>query len=179
MEKMTEEKTISSERVYEGRVLNLRVDTVQLDQGKTTRREIVEHRGAVALVPLDAHGNVLLVRQFRKAVEQDLLEIPAGTLESGEDALACAHRELEEETGYRAANVREIGGFYPCPGYSTEYIHVFLATGLTPGAEHGDEDEDIEVESVPFFRALEMIDRGEIRDAKSIIGLLTLKSHMA
>jgi len=176
---MTEEKTVSSDRVYEGRVLNLRVDTVQLDESKTTRREIVEHRGAVALVPMDADGSVLLVRQFRKAVERVMLEIPAGTLEIGEDPLQCAQRELEEETGYRAANIRQIGGFYPSPGYCTEYIHIFLATGLTPSPRRGDDDEDIEVEVVPFFKALEMIDRGEICDGKSIIGLLTLKSHVA
>ena len=169
---MGTEVTLSSERIYEGRVIHLRVDTVRLPDGGLTRREIIEHRGAVALVAVDENDNVLLVRQFRKAAEQDLLEIPAGTLEPGENPLDCAQRELQEETGYRADWIDPLTGFYPCPGYSTEFIHVYVATGLHPSAAEHDDDEDIEVVRTPLNKALEMFGSGEICDAKSIVGLL-------
>jgi ADP-ribose pyrophosphatase len=170
---MGTETTISTERLYDGRVLNLRLDVVRLEDGKTTRREIIEHRGAVALVAIDDDANVLLVRQFRKAAEKPMLEIPAGTLEVGEEPLACAQRELQEETGFSATIIDRLTSFYPSPGYCTEIIHVFAASGLQPANRGGDEDEDIEVVPVPFSRALEMIENGEICDGKSIIGLLT------
>ena len=169
------EKTISSQRIYQGRVINLRVDTIEIDQGKTTKREIVEHRGAVAMVPMDGDGNVVLVKQYRKAAQRVMLEIPAGTLELGEDPLQCAQRELEEEIGFAAATMKRIGGFHPCPGYSTEFIHLFLASDLRPSKRDGDEDESIDVEIFPFSRALDMVERGEIRDGKTIIGLLLAK----
>ncbi|MBI4318160.1 MAG: NUDIX hydrolase [Chloroflexi bacterium] len=176
---MAEEITTSTTRIYSGRVINLRVDTVRLENGAITRREIVEHRGAVAMVPVDDRDNVILVRQFRKAVERGLVEIPAGTLEPGEDPLICAQRELQEETGFTADRLERITGFFPCPGYSTEFIHVFLATGLRPAELAGDEDEDIEVIEVPFEDALAMVDKGEICDAKTIVGLLSCAARRA
>lgn len=170
---MRVEVALSSERVYQGRVINLRVDTVQLDDGKVSTREIVEHRGAVALVPIDEEGNVLLVKQYRRAADRELLEIPAGTLEIGEDPLDCARRELQEETGFSATTLESLTAFYPVPGYSTEFIRVYVAAGLQPALKGGDDDEEIEVVPTPFPRALEMIATGEICDGKTIIGLLT------
>ncbi len=167
------EITIASQRLYEGRIVNLRVDTVRLEDGRITEREIVEHRGAVAVVALDEGDNVLLVRQFRKPAERELLEIPAGTLEVGEEPASCARRELAEETGYRAGHLEPIGGFYSSPGFCTEYIHLYLATDLSPSRARPEYDEAIELIRVPFSEALKMIGRGEIHDAKTMVGLLS------
>lgn len=169
---MSTEVTISTEHIYEGRVIKVRVDTVRLGNGKVSKREIVDHRGAVALVAIDENDRVLLVRQYRKAADKELLEIPAGTLEAGEDPLACAHRELAEETGFSASRIERLTGFFPVPGYSTEFLHVYAATGLQPAAGSADEDEDIEVVPTPLARALDMVVSGEICDGKSIVGLL-------
>lgn len=172
------EITISSRRVYDGRVVSLRVDTVRLAGGRTARREIVEHRGAVALVALDPDGNVLLVRQYRKPVERALLEIPAGTLDAGEDPTDCARRELTEETGYSPGRLTPVVGFYSAPGFCTEYLHVFLATDLSPSAAVPDADEEIEVIRLPLDECLRLVREGEIRDAKSIVGLLALAAGL-
>ena len=166
------EPTLSSELIYRGRIVSLRVDEVRLPSGQTRRREIVEHGGAVAIVAVDDQARVLLVRQFRKPVEQFLLEIPAGTLEAGEDPDACARRELLEETGYRAERVERLIGFYSAPGFCTEYLHVYLATGLREGGASPEEDESIELVREPVARALELIESGQIQDAKSQVGLL-------
>ena len=166
------ERTIESQRIYKGRVVGLRVDTVQLPQGRVTQREIVEHGGAVAVVPLDTEMNVLLVRQYRKPVEQELLEVPAGGLEEGEDPETCARRELEEETGYTAGQMERLAYFFTTPGFCNEEMHAFLATVLAPGRAHPEADESIEVVRVPLASVPEMIQRGEIRDAKSIVCLL-------
>ncbi|MFQ6057420.1 MAG: NUDIX domain-containing protein [Anaerolineae bacterium] len=173
---MGREITLSSRRVYEGRVVHLRVDTVRLEGGYVTQREIVEHPGAVAIVALDGEGNVLLVRQFRQAAGEVLWEIPAGTREAGEDAEACARRELQEETGYQASHMERLLSFYTSPGFCTEQIDLYLATGLSPVPHALEADEAIEVEAVPLTEALEMIRRGEIRDAKTIVGLLALEA---
>ncbi len=169
---MGEEVTIESSYIYRGAIVNLRVDRVRLADGREARREIVEHRGAVALVAVDEAGNVILVRQYRKPAEEELLEIPAGTLEPGEDPLACAHRELEEETGYRAGRLIPLASFYSSPGFCTEVIHVYLATALSPAAQKLEADEDIRVVKIPFRQAITLIQKGEIKDAKSIAGLL-------
>ncbi|MBI4199332.1 MAG: NUDIX hydrolase [Chloroflexi bacterium] len=166
------EPTVKSERLYQGRVVGLRVDTVRLSNGTLASREIVEHPGAVCVVPLDQGKNVLLVRQYRKAAERSLLEVPAGTLEPGEDPVACAHRELEEETGCRAGEMRELVSFYTSPGFCTEVIHAFVARDLTRGRPLEAEDEELEVVSVPLAEAVSLVRRGEIRDAKSIAALL-------
>jgi ADP-ribose pyrophosphatase len=144
-----------------------------LEKGNLTTREIVEHRGAVAIVALDEDDNVLLVRQFRKPVESELLEIPAGTLEPGEEPESCALRELEEETGYNAGRLERILGFYSSPGFCSEYIHIYFATDLMRSKAKASADESIEVVKVPFSKALEMVLSGEICDAKTIIGLLS------
>ncbi|GIV19231.1 MAG: ADP-ribose pyrophosphatase [Armatimonadota bacterium] len=166
------EEVLRSERVYEGRVVNLRVDTVRLPNGKTSQREIVEHRGAVAIVPLLDKETVLMIRQFRLAVNEELLEVPAGTLEPDEPPEVCAARELEEETGYRAGALRQLFSQYLAPGYSQEILHVFLAQGLEKTVQRTEEDENVEVVPVPLSRAVDMVLSGEIRDAKTIAALL-------
>ena len=128
---MTLEQRITSKRVYEGRILNLRVDDVKIENGKLTSREVVEHRGAAAIVPLLTRDEVILIRQYRYAVSAELLEIPAGTLEPGEDPENCAKRELEEETGYTCQTITKVLECFVAPGYSTEKIHIYLAKGLT------------------------------------------------
>lgn len=165
------EKRISSKRIYEGNVLNLRVDEVKVENGKTASREVVEHRGAAAIVPILESGDVILVRQYRYPIQSDLLEIPAGTLRANEEPEACAMRELEEETGYRCREIAKMLECFVAPGYSTEKIHIFLAKGLTKTQTKMDEDECIDIERVPFPEALGKIRKGEIRDAKSIVGL--------
>lgn len=171
---MEQERTISSKSIYEGRVVKLRVDTVELPGDRTSTREIVEHRGAVVIAALDGEGNVLLVRQYRKPVEQELLELPAGTLDPGEEPEACAWRELQEETGFRAEKLEKLGGFYSAPGFCTEYLHLFLATGLQPSPMAADDDEDIRVVPTPLVQVPGLIFSEEIRDAKSIAGLLRI-----
>lgn len=172
------EELVSSERVYEGRIVNLRVDRVRLPSGRVTSREIVEHRGAVAIVALDGEENVLLVNQFRTAVGEELLELPAGTLEPGEEPKVCAFRELREETGYVAEHLEELYVFYASPGFSNERIWLYLATGLMQRSQDPQADEIIEVVRVPLDRALEMVHTGEIRDGKSVLGLLAAKARM-
>ena len=169
---MHQERTISSERVYEGKIIGVRVDTVELPSGRETKREVVEHSGATAIVAVDSEGDVLLVRQYRKPVEKALLEIPAGGIEAGEDPLGCARRELAEETGFAAGRWDKLGTFYTTPGFSTEEMHVFLATGLTPVDGTADYDEVIELVRSPLSATPELIASGEICDAKSIAGLL-------
>lgn len=170
--KKVQERVIYSERVFEGRVVNLRVDTVRLPNGRTLQREVVEHRGAVAIVPLLDDETVLMIRQFRLAVNEELLEVPAGTLEPDEPPEACAARELEEETGYRASTLRKLFSQYLAPGYSQEILHVFLAQGLEKTVQRMEEDENLEVVPVPLRRAVDMVLSGEIRDAKTIAALL-------
>jgi ADP-ribose pyrophosphatase len=167
-----QEKVIDSQRVYEGRVVNLRVDTVRLPNGRTSRREVVEHRGAVAIVPLLDDDTVLMIKQFRLAVNEVLLEVPAGTLEPHEPPEVCAARELEEETGYRAGELRPLFSQYLAPGYSQEILHVFLAGKLQKTAQRVEDDETVEVVPIPLHRAVELVLQGEIRDAKTIAALL-------
>ncbi len=167
-----EEKTVGSERLYDGRIINLRVDTIVLPNGKTGWREIVEHRGAVAMVPLHADGRVVLVRQWRAPAQAALLEIPAGTLDPGEDPEAAAHRELGEEINLQAGRMTKLYEAFMAPGYTTELIRFFLAQDLTETQGHTDEDEFLEIVELPLEEAIGKIGTGEIRDAKSISGLL-------
>jgi len=169
---LTGEETLSSRRLYEGAVVRLRVDRVRLPSGREAVREVVEHSGAVTIVAVNAEGEVLLVRQYRHPTGRSLLELPAGTLEKDEKPEACAARELEEETGFRAGRVQRLGGFFLAPGYSTEYIQAYLATDLEPGSAGGDEDEDIQVLALPLAEVLRMVETGELEDAKSLASLL-------
>ncbi len=178
---MSEEKTLSSQLIYDGRVVKLRVDTVRMPGGRETRREIVEHSDCVAIVAIDANDNVLLVKQFRKSVEKELLEIPAGGIDPGEDAVTTVRREMREETGYLPQKVERLGGFYSTPGYCTEYLHLYLATDLTPSQLFAEDTESIKLVRVPISQIPSLITSGSICDAKSIAGLLIFlkyrKSH--
>jgi ADP-ribose pyrophosphatase len=173
------ERPIDSRRIYDGRVVNLRVDTVEMRDGRTAQREVVEHTQAVAVVPVTADGRIVLVRQYRLPVGAVMLEVPAGSLDGGEDAETGAQRELQEETGFAAGRLTRLGGFWVAPGYCTEYIHIFLAEDLRESRLDADEDEDVEVELVTLDRALAAIDDGAIEDAKSIVGLLQYARHAA
>ncbi len=166
------ETVVKSEMIYSGRIVHLRVDTVRLPNGRESQREIVVHRGAVCIVPVQDDGTILLVRQFRLAAGKVLLEIPAGTLEEGEEPAACAARELEEETGYRATTLLPLFQSFLAPGYSTERIHAYLATGLTPGHAHTDADENVELVPLPRAEAERRILAGEIEDSKTISSIL-------
>lgn len=170
------EEIIHSEYLYRGNVLKLRLDQVRLDNHQIVVREIVEHRGAVAIVALDEQNRVLMVRQYRSGAGREMLEIPAGTLEDGEDPLLCANRELAEETGYHAAQWKFLGMFYTSPGFCTEKMNLYLARQLTQGTAHPEADELIHAELVPLDRLLTQITRSEIVDAKTIIGLLRVAS---
>lgn len=167
-----EEKVTSSKRIYNGKIINLRVDTVVLPNGKPSQREIVEHRGAVAMVPLRENGNVILVRQWRTPAHAALLEIPAGTLDPEEQPEAAAHRELIEEINLKAGRMTKLFESYMAPGYTTELIRYFLAQDLVETPGHTDEDEFLDIIEVSLEDAVGKIGSGEIRDAKSISGLL-------
>ncbi len=166
------ETVLETETIYEGRVVNLYLETVRLPDGKEALREVIRHSGAVAIVPLHADGQVTLVRQFRLPAGTWLLEIPAGVLEPGEDPRAAAERELQEEVGLYPGTLTPIGGVFLAPGYSSEYIHLFVATDLRPSTLPGDEDEFLEVVKLPLAELLAMIDRGDVADAKTIATVL-------
>lgn len=167
-----EEVTVDSTEVFAGRLVKLRVDTVRLPDGRQTTREIVVHRGAVTAVPLVDSDEIVMVRQFRQAVGETLLEIPAGTLDPGEDPADCAARELREEIGHQPGRLTLMFRSYLAPGYSSEMLHTFLAENLAPVDARSDDDEFLEVVNIPMDRALAMIRTGEIKDAKTICGIL-------
>jgi len=169
---LVEEKTLSSQLIYEGRAVRLRVDTVKTSDGRKTTREIVEHSDCVAIIAIDAADNVLLVEQFRKPVEKTLLEIPAGGIDPGEDPVTAVRREMREETGYLPRKVERLGGFYSAPGYCSEYLYLYLATDLTLSPLHAEDTESIRLVRVPVTQIVSLITSGSICDAKSIAGLL-------
>jgi ADP-ribose pyrophosphatase len=173
---------VDSRVLHRGRYLTFRIDTIERADGSRATREIAGHPGAVAILALDADDRVLMVRQYRLAAGQVLLEIPAGTLDVASDGTVedpdlAAPRELEEETGMRAGSWRLLARFYTAPGFTTELMHLYLATDLRPADGHRlgpDEDEHLVLERLPWRDALAAVDRGEILDAKSIVGLLWL-----
>jgi ADP-ribose pyrophosphatase len=165
-------RVVASRTVYEGRLFNVELDEIELANGVRAHRETLRHPGAVAIVPVLDDGRLALVTQYRHAAGRRLLEIPAGTLERGEDPLAAVDRELREEIGMRPGRIEPMGGLYVAPGYTTEYIHLFVCTELASASLDGDEDEDIEVEVRSLDEALAAVDSGEIADAKSVVGLL-------
>lgn len=173
------QRVVQSRQVYAGRVVALRVDTLALPDGKLLQREVVEHRGAVAMVVLDEQDRVLLVRQYRPAVDGELLEIPAGTIEPGEAPDACARRELAEELSLAASRWTPLAQCYSSPGFCTELLHLYLAEGLTPAQGQADEDEAITIECLPLADVLARIADGTIRDAKSIAGLMLVAQARA
>jgi ADP-ribose pyrophosphatase len=181
------ERLVASELLHRGRFLEFRVDTVERADGRRARRDVAVHPGAVAIVAVDPEGRVLLVRQYRHPAGRALLEIPAGTLDrdpaSGatEDPDAAARRELEEETGYRAGSWERLTDFWTAPGFATERIFLYLATELTaagPDRRAPDEDEQLELIRLPWRQAVAAAERGEINDAKSLIGISWLARRM-
>ena len=169
---MFTEETFKTERIYEGKVLNLRVDTVELPDKKYSKREIVEHPEAVGILPITKEGKIILVEQFRKPVEKSLLEIPAGKVESKEKPIVCALRELEEETGYTSSEIKKINQFYTTPGFSNEIMHIFLATNLKKGNAKPDDDEYIKKYEFTIGEILEKIKKGELEDSKTLVAIL-------
>lgn len=174
---MAGEKTLSSQLIYDGRAVRLRIDTVEMPSGRETTREIVEHSDCVAIIAINANDNVLLVNQFRKAVEKELLEIPAGGIDPGEDPVTTVRRELQEETGYLPRKVEKLGGFYSAPGYCTEYLYLYLATDLTPSQLYAEDTENIKLVRVTISQIPGLIASGSICDAKSIAGLFAFLEY--
>lgn len=167
------EKTITSKNIFNGNIINLRVDEIILINGKKATREIVEHSGAVAIIPIIDKDKMFLVKQFRKPIERDLIELPAGKLERGENPEECAIRELEEEIGYKAGKIQKLITIYTSPGFANEIIHIYVASDLKKTRINRDEDEFMDILEVSFKEVKEMIDDGEIMDAKTIAGILS------
>jgi ADP-ribose pyrophosphatase len=165
--------------VYRGKLLTVKTEEVKLATGRVALREIVEHPGAVAIVAMTDSQEVLLVEQHRPGARGQLLEIPAGTIDPGETPEECARRELQEETGYQAQNLERLGGFYLCPGYSTEFLELFLGIDLLPAYSPPDADEDLTLHRLAFPTALAAIDAGQLRDAKTVAGLLLAARRLA
>ena len=166
------EPTIGTRHIFTGRIIDVRVDTVRLPNGRESTREIVAHDPSVCIVPVDAADNVLMVRQYRKPADAFLLEVPAGGIESGEEPEVAARRELQEEIGHSSENLVPLTAFWLAPGWCTEYMYAFLATGLTPATLESDDDEFIDVIRVPLQRVPDEIANGAIQDAKSVASLL-------
>ncbi|GGE54269.1 NUDIX hydrolase [Priestia taiwanensis] len=179
--KKFEEKTIATTPIFTGRVISLQVDEVELPDGKKGKREIVKHPGAVAIIAMTDEGKLVLVEQFRKAMERTLMEIPAGKLEPGEEPIVTAGRELEEETGYVCEEMEHVTSFYTSPGFADEYIHIFEAKGLRKkeNAASLDEDEFVELLEVTLEEAAVLMKEGKIHDAKTVYALqyLLLKNR--
>jgi ADP-ribose pyrophosphatase len=164
-----EEKTIKSDKIFTGRVISLQVDEVELPNGQTSKREIIKHPGAVAILPITNDGKIVMVEQFRKALERTLVEIPAGKLEKGENPLECARRELEEETGYVCEKLDWLISFYTSPGFADEIVHLYVATGLSKkeDAAQLDEDEFVNIVELSLSEATQYIEGKKIYDAKT------------
>lgn len=174
-----EEKKISSERIYEGAILNVRRDKVTAVKGEAYR-EIIEHNGAVAIVPVKENGDIVMVEQYRYACGMKVLELPAGKVDKGEtDPAAVAARELREETGYTAKNIRYLGKINTSVAYSEEVIHMYAMTGLSAGEQELDDDEAINVVELPFSEVYKMAYEGRLIDAKTVAGLLMAKEQLS
>ena len=168
------EKTLNVKTIFEGRIINVHVDDIELPDGSKSIREVVEHSGGVCVAPLTDEGELLMVRQFRYPFSRELLEVPAGKLEKGEDPLSAGVRELEEECGVVADKIISLGEIYPTVAYCSEIIRMFAATGLHKTHQHLDEGEFLGVEKVKFDDALNMVMQGEIRDAKTVAAILKI-----
>jgi ADP-ribose pyrophosphatase len=166
------EKCISSRQIYKGPTISINEDIVELSDGQHTSREVVKHSDVVAMVPIDDQNNVLLVQQFRYSVGKLLLEIPAGSIEPGEQPLDAVRRELQEEIGYLPGKIRRLGGFYAIPGYGTQYYHCYLTSDLIPSQLTAEDTDSIEVIKIPLYNLEQLITSGKIGDAKSTAALL-------
>ncbi|WP_079910767.1 NUDIX domain-containing protein [Paenibacillus sp. 32352] len=174
-DKKFEEVTVSTEPIFQGKVISLQVDTVRLPNGELAKREIVKHPGAVAVLALK-DDRMLVVEQYRKPLEKSQVEIPAGKLDPGEEPLEAARRELEEETGYKAGTIRHICSFYTSPGFADEILHLYVAENLTRGEVHLDEDEFLECDSITLEQAKQYIHDRRISDAKTITAVYAWQS---
>ena len=166
------EKTINSENIFNGKILKLRVDEVMLSNGEKTTREIVKNNRAVAIIQIKKKKKMFLVKQFRKAIEKELIELPAGKIEKEEDPKDCALRELEEEIGYKAGHIQKLLSIYTSPGFSNEIIHIYVARDLKKTKINRDDDELMDIIEVSINEAKNMMDEGKIMDAKTITGIL-------
>lgn len=164
-----------STQIYKGKTISVRTDQFKDPSGKLKKYEVVEHPGAVVGIPVNERGEIILVKQWRRAAKEILLELPAGTLEPRESPLECLDRELQEEIGYKAKDIVPLGGFFSAPGFCNEYLHLFLARELTKSVLEADDDEAIDVVFVSLEKALELIDQNLISDAKTIAGILRYK----
>jgi ADP-ribose pyrophosphatase len=173
-----ETKVLKKIQLHQGRVFALIREKITLPNGTTIDLDIIRHPGAAAMVPLSEEGSLVMVRQYRHAIGEYIWEIPAGTLNSGESPLECAKRELIEETGYSATEWEELGAIVPVPGYSDEEIHIFLAQGLRPARQDLDPDEILHVREIPLEEAFHMVERGEIKDSKTISSLFLLRTRL-
>jgi ADP-ribose pyrophosphatase len=171
-------KLIQSDTVYQGRAFKVRKDVVEMPDGKSGTLDIVHHSNAITIIPIDEEGRIWLVRQYRHASGEVLLELPAGTLDKSELPEVCAHREVREEIGMSASHMVNIGEFYLAPGYSTEYMYVYLATGLKPDPLEMDDDEFLEVEQIPVKEFYHLAESGQIQDAKTLAALFLARSHL-
>jgi len=169
---------IKSETLLQGRAFKVRRDYLKTPTGDETKLEIIEHGGSVVIIPIDDDGNLLLVRQYRHAAQQDLLELPAGTRDKEEPFEECAAREIREETGMEAGKLKKVGNFYLAPGYSTEFMAVFLATELSHNPLEADFDEFLQVEKIPIQKAVELFQSGKMLDAKSLAAWLLAMPHL-
>ena len=172
------EKQVETNTVYKGLIVNVRRDIAELQNGNRAGREVVEHPGGVGIVAINNDSKVLMVRQYRYPMEEELLEIPAGKLDGGEDPFKCAERELSEETGYTARKWIDLGEIYPSPGFCRETLYLFLALDLYPGEMHLDENELLSVEEFDIDELIEKIMGNELKDAKSIIGIMKTKFYL-
>jgi ADP-ribose pyrophosphatase len=171
------DRLLSSRVLFKGHAFNVRRDEVVQPSGRKAAREIVDRANAIAVVALDKDGNILLERQWRQATAKVLLEIPAGGIEPGEEPVGAVSREMQEETGYLPRKIESLGGFYLAPGYSTEYLHVFLATDLVPSRLTAEDTDEIELVPTPPRDILRLIADGTLEDGKSIAGLLLYLSR--
>ncbi|MGO4888305.1 NUDIX hydrolase [Anaerobacillus sp. MEB173] len=169
------EKTIETKSIYKGKIIDLNLVDVELPNGEKSKREIVNHPGAVAIIALTPDEKLLLLRQFRKPLERTIIEIPAGKLEKGEDPLDAAVRELEEETGYKTNELKHITSFYTSPGFADELIHLYYTDQLLPGQTNMDDDEFLDVLEVTLDEALEFVEKEEVYDAKTVFAIQYLQ----
>lgn len=172
------EKRIDGEYKYNGIIVKVRMDNAELFNGHKVKREVVEHPGGVAVLPVDENGNCYMVTQYRYPLGKMMLEVPAGKLEPGEAVLASAVRELSEETGFSADNMVYLGRFATSPGITTEMLHLYLATGLHAGNTHPDEDEFLNLEKIPLEKLSDMVMNGEIEDGKTVIAVLKAEKYL-
>ncbi len=172
---ITNETTVSSDLIYTGKTIQLRVDTVEVPNKGYQKREIIEHKGAVAIIAITKENKLVLVKQYRKAIERELYELPAGKMEIGETPIDCAMRKLKEETGYSSDSLKLVHKYYATPGFSNQLVFIYLANDLVLEKQELEEDKCLEVHEIDLDKAYEMLNENEICDSKTVIGLLLTK----